>query len=344
MKTSASSIQEFNPKDISFNWATQLSLENTRNCLPEIVNMLNGKKLVIEGDDHTRYRGFRGHFLILDGRTVEKMIADGTVPRSFIMPFRNIGSLDDAKKYMEGQPGDGAYFIDGSNPEQMRMAQMLGIYPTGRDAEKIFSVLPADFINFVPKDSLEQSPYKPGTKTIAAASLAGRYGNEGVRTSVVKGTPFGPLGTGTAAGFGPDGLEQRLFFVPDTSMAGYAISPSFAGLNPDSNDFEEIMQLAVLRSIVPVYQTFSGNGQKLESQVMLSVSDDGKILQAPYEIIRPVTLPTLNASRMPKQRRRTDSPFNYSCGGLFSEQEVTQLHSGDFKLPDGPAIDQGLYW
>jgi hypothetical protein len=176
---------------------------------------------------------------------------------------------------------------------------------------------------------------------MAASGIAARYGMDGVRTFAVKGTPYGPLGTGTGCGFGEGGgLVQRLFFVPDVRMTGYAIDPEYLRIKS-----HEIEKLAVLAQTVPVYQTFSRNGQNLESQVMLRVESNGKILQAPYEISRPVVLPKLPLIPVARQEKRTEPhPYIDSCGGLFSQNEVEQMRAGNWNFLPAQTDAPCSYW
>jgi len=253
-------------RDPTFEWAVYLQLVNLKNCLPAIMNNVPFE----EGEDKTAYRGNHGYFFVSDGQTLDKLIQESIVLRKNISSERKVKGINDVKRYIAAEKGDGAYFFDNTTN---KMNKVKKIYIPGEIAKTIdeYQLLPEDFVHDGTGIPLEESNI--GTKTLTALMLPQIHPE--VRTTIVKSSPYGETGMGVVAGIGGKGVDSRLMLIYDSSLAESPISPAYFGLGPADPRAE------LLGRIVPVYQEFSG--KVLLDEKMLQVDRYGRISLHDYK-------------------------------------------------------------
>ncbi|GEM_PF-2003013 len=216
-------MPEVNHQNI-FEVLMQYHTQNLHQALPYLKNgqILDKDDTPLEQGENPYYRGL---YLIYDGQEILEKASQRIVRGSAIRETTYVPTTSQffqtvaAKNTTHKKDPDVAYLYNTTDAKLTRIKGELSNHCT-EDLDHILQrCLPADFES--PDGSL--SIYDVGTKTASAILTAytlNRPTDQGVRTIIIKKTPYGSLGMGKLAEFGKDGLTREFYFEHNPNHIG----------------------------------------------------------------------------------------------------------------------------
>jgi exonuclease VII small subunit len=204
-------------------------VQNLRQSLPHIQNgqILDKDGTPLEQGENPYYKGL---YLIYDGHEILEKASQRIVRGSAIRETTDVPTQHlffqtlTAKNTQHKKDPDVAYLYNTKDAKLTRVKGELSNH-CEEDLDHILQrCLPEDFES--PDGSL--SIYDIGTKTANAVLTAYALNSptdQGVRTIIVKKTPYGSLGMGKLAEFGKDGLTREFYFEHNPNHTGPFIDP-----------------------------------------------------------------------------------------------------------------------
>jgi len=194
----------------------QYHTQNLHQALPYLQNgqILDKDSTPLEQGENPYYKGL---YLIYDGQEILEKASSRIVRGSAIRETTYVPTTQQffqtvaAKNTTHKKDPDVVYLYNTKDTKLTRVKGELSNH-CEEDLDHILQrCLPADFES--PDGS--SSIYDVGTKTASAILTAyalNRPADQGVRTIIIKKTPYGSLGMGKLAEFGKDGLTREFYF------------------------------------------------------------------------------------------------------------------------------------
>ncbi len=199
-------------------------VQNLHQSLPHFQNgqILDKDNTNLELGENPYYKGL---YLIYDGPEILEKASKRIVRGSAIRETTPAPSIEQffqtiqANNTSHKKDPDVAYLYNTTDAKLTRIKGELSNHCT-EDLDHILQrCLPGDFVS--PDGS--STIYDVGTKTANAVLTAYALNHpqdQGVRTIVIKKTPYGPLGMGKLAEFGKDGLTREFYFEHNPNHTG----------------------------------------------------------------------------------------------------------------------------
>ncbi len=216
-------MPEVNHKNI-FEVLMQYHIQNLNQSLPYIQHgqILDKDATPLEQGENPYYKGL---YLIYDGQEIlekasQRIVRGSAIRETTYVPTQNLFFQTlTANNTTHKKDPDVAYLYNTKDAKLTRIKGELSNHCT-EDLDHILQrCLPDDFAS--PDGSIPLADL--GTKT--ANALLTTYAlnhphDQGVRTIIIKRTPYGPLGMGKLTEFGKDGLTREFYFEHNPNHTG----------------------------------------------------------------------------------------------------------------------------